>query len=218
MTKHFQQGNNLRAFVDCRRLPCERRTLPGQSTRAFFYWSKCDNQTNVSFGVSTETVSRKVEMYPDRVKNGRPTNLIQPEALCVMSELRKKNFVEPLQNDKVITRSELAEFGTAIVSEVIKQLMPMILASSGHPATLAIESKQTPKLAPRDELRMIVNKAAKESGDYSGTWKTLYTEIYYRLHINAQERAKNAKTSAIDILEAEGLLESAVLIAREIFK
>lgn len=169
-------------------------------------------------GVSTETVSRKIkELYPDRVKNGKTTRLVQSEALCIMAELRKKNFVEPLQNDKVITRTELAEFGTVIVSEVIKQLMPMILASSGHPATLAIESKQTPKLAPRDELRMIVNKAAKDSGDYSGTWKTLYTELYYRLHINATERAKNAKTTAIDILDSENLLEDAILIAREIF-
>jgi hypothetical protein len=92
-------------------------------------------------GVSTETVSRKVkEMYPDRVTNGRPTNLIQTEAICVMTELRKKNFVEPLQNEKVplqndklpiqnanvVTKSDLAAFGTAIVSEMMKQFLPLI--------------------------------------------------------------------------------------------
>ena len=90
---------------------------------------------------------------------------------------------------------------------------------------LAIATAQTkkpelpaPKLAPRDELRMIVNSAVDESKDYSGAYRKLYTEIYYRLHINVTERAKNAKTGALDILEAEGLLESAVLIAREIFQ
>lgn len=85
-------------------------------------------------GVSIETASRKIkEMYPDRVINGKATRLVQSEALCVMSELRKKNFVEPMQNEKlpmqnyeVVTKSDLAAFGTAIVSEMMKQFLPLI--------------------------------------------------------------------------------------------
>ena len=85
-------------------------------------------------GVSQDTVTRKVkEMYPARVRNGRPTNLIQSEAITVMAELRKKNFVSPLQNAEVslqnaevVTKSDLAAFGTAIVSEMMKQFMPLI--------------------------------------------------------------------------------------------
>jgi hypothetical protein len=170
-------------------------------------------------GVTVETVRVKAkEMYPDKFINGKKTVFNQQEAIPIMAELRKKGFIQPTENLEVITRSDLAAFGTAIVSEVIKQLMPMILSAGGHPATLSIESKQAPKLSPRDELRMIVNKAADETKEYGATYKKLYTEIYYRLHINVTERAKNAKTTAIDILEAEGLLESAVLIAREIFK
>ena len=169
-------------------------------------------------GVSERTIRRIAENEVGVVyEKGKKAIYTEKEAIEIMRLARKKGFIQPRQNADVVTRSDLASFGTAIVSEVIKQLMPMILASSGHPATLAIESKQTPKLAPRDELRMIVNKAAKESGDYSGTWKTLYTEIYYRLHINATERAKNAKTTAIDILDSENLLEDAILIAKEIF-
>jgi len=179
-------------------------------------------------GVSTETVSRKVkEMYPDRVKNGKSTRLIQSEALTVMAELRKKNFVEPLQNDKVpLQNAEVAQLGAMVANLAImmQESMKMMVSQQNQitailsqKTQLSIETKQTPKLSPRDELRMIVNKAAKESGDYSGAWKTLYTEIYYRLHINAQERAKNAKTTAIEILDSEGQLENAVAIAREIF-
>ena len=85
-------------------------------------------------GVTIETASRKIkEMYPDRVINGKATRLVQSEALCVMSELRKKNFVEPMQNEKlpmqnyeVVTKSDLAAFGTAIVSEMMKQFLPLI--------------------------------------------------------------------------------------------
>lgn len=107
----------------------------------------------------------------------------------------------------------------------LESLMEKMLVAVGNMMMLQGQSAQqkppaieAPKLNPREELRMIVNKAASESHDYSGTWKTLYQEIYYRLHINAQERARNSKTSAIDILEAEGLLENSVAIAREIFR
>lgn len=92
-------------------------------------------------GVSAETVSRKVkELFPERVKNGKTTNLIQQEAVIIMTEIRKKNFVLPLQNEdvplqndkvptenrEVITRSDLAVFGAAIVSEMMKQFIPLI--------------------------------------------------------------------------------------------
>lgn len=57
-------------------------------------------------GVSKDTVLRKVkELYPERVKNGKATRLIQAEAVCVMKELRKKNFVEPLQKAEVATQN-----------------------------------------------------------------------------------------------------------------
>lgn len=106
----------------------------------------------------------------------------------------------------------------------LESLMEKMLVAMGNMMLLQNQAQpkqlpdNTPKLSPRDELRMLVNSASSASHDYAGTWKTLYQEIYYRLHINAQERAKNSKTSAIDILEAEGLLESSVSIAREIFK
>lgn len=172
-------------------------------------------------GVSTDTVSRKIkELFPDRVESRKRTELNQSQAIKVMAEIRKVNFVQPQY------ASELPQSASDARIDRLEAITEKLLLSMGN-MMLAIQSSQgtnklslpdnTPKLSPRDELRRIVNKAANESGDYSGTWKTLYTEIYYRLHINAQERAKHANVSAIDILEAEGLLENAVLIAKEIF-
>ena len=85
-------------------------------------------------GVSIDTVTRKVkEMYPEKVQKGKATTLVQKEAINVMSELRKKKFIEPTQNAEVltqnaelVTRSDLASFGAAIVSEMMKQFMPLI--------------------------------------------------------------------------------------------
>jgi hypothetical protein len=165
-------------------------------------------------GVSVETVQKKVkELFPEIVKKGKQTNLTEPEAVNIMAELRKQGFVTPRKNDDVVTRSELAEFGRAIVSEMFGLFLPMIKNSPETPKPLAI----APPIATRDELRRIINKAAQESGDYPGTWNQLYEEIYYRLHINARERAKNAGVPAIDILEAEGYLPDSIAIARAIF-
>lgn len=159
------------------------------------------NSTNPADFDLTETIAI--------IENGMGKNAA---ALYRMSAAK-----QPLQNEKLPTQNaEVARM------DRLEGMLEKLLLVVGNLAIATVQPKKAelpaPKLAPRDELRMIVNKAAQTSGDYSGVWKTLYTEIYYRLHINATERAKNAKTSAIDILEAEGLLESAVLIAREIFK
>jgi len=165
-----------------------------------------------------------------------PADFDLPETIAIIESGMGKNAAnlyrmsatkQHLQNDKVPTQNaEVAQLGAMVANLAImmQESMKMMLSQQNQitailsqKTQLSIETKQAPRLSPRDELRMIVNKAAKESGDYSGAWKTLYTEIYYRLHINAQERAKNAKTTAIEILDSEGQLENAVAIAREIF-
>ena len=59
--------------------------------------------------VTSVTRLKIKEIYPERIKNGKATRLIQTEAVCVMKELRKKNFVEPLQNAEVATQNENLE-------------------------------------------------------------------------------------------------------------
>lgn len=129
-----------------------------------------------------------------------------------MSASAKTNT--PIQESTFITRSDLAEFGRALVSEMMKQVIPLIQGNK----TDQLQIGEAPGLSLRDQLRKIVDEAARESGDYAGTYNRLYNEIRYRLHINVAERARNAGVSKIEILDAEGHLMSAILIAREIFK
>lgn len=174
-------------------------------------------------GVSPETVRRKVkELCPEKVKNGRQTSLNQEEATKVLADIRKSNFVSPLSS--IPTQGE--EVPTQIV-EVVRQtvvaLVPVMVEafrqaiSPSQPLTAKPAALPAPQLATRDELRRIVQDAANDSGDYAGTWRQLYQEIYYRLHVNVRERAKNQGVQALDIVEAEGLLPEAVAVAREIF-
>jgi len=175
-------------------------------------------------GVSTKTVIRTAKINGiGIIKTGAETVFSEKEAVCLMAELRKKGFVQPRQNVEVprqndyVTKSDMKDFGIAIVSEMMRQIIPMI--QNGQPTQARIASHaEAPQLDLRAQLRQLMNNAAKLSGDYSGVWNTLYNEIYYRLRLNVGERAKNSGVNKLDILEAEGQLMNAILIAREIFK
>lgn len=70
---------------------------------------------------------------------------------------------------------------------------------------------------PRAELSEAVRNLAHNNydGDYRGAWRNVYREIYYRCSINVKVRAKNDGVKPIDVLEREGLIETATQIAVE---
>jgi len=183
-------------------------------------------------GVSTETVSRKVkEMYPDRVKNGRPTNLIQPEALCVMSELRKKNFVEPLQNEKLPTQNDkvcsfLSERDIAIISQIVSvTVSETIKALDGRMTNIEkrIDDRKAllppPEIKPRDHINMIVREyAGKHNIPHGKAWSELYRQFGYRTNSNPSQCAKNREMPILEYIEAEGMIETLESVAIEVMQ
>lgn len=174
-------------------------------------------------GVSADTVQRKIkELFPDRVQERRRTELNQSQAIRVMAELRKKDFMSLPQNavdapqnaeDRITRLETLVAAQIGMVEKLI-----YLVAKNGTDAKNALAQIEAPPLATRDELRRIVAKAGRASGDYPGTWSLLYQEIYYRIHRNVRECAKNRRIDTLDYIESEGLLPEAIAIAREVFR
>ena len=82
-------------------------------------------------GISQETVRVKgKELFPERFINGVKTVFTKEQSVKIMSELRTKGSIIPTEklaeNKELVTRSDLATFGAAIVSEMMKQFMPLI--------------------------------------------------------------------------------------------
>lgn len=180
----------------------------GKAERTVQTWAKKTGAKIASVGAKIASVG----------KSGIPADYDLSETCQIIETGMGKNAADLFRmsaKEKPDTDSRLDRLESLMEKMLVTMGNMMLLQS---PVQLKGLPDNTPKLSPRDELRQLVNTAASVSHDYAGTWKTLYQEIYYRLHINATERAKNANTSAIDILESEGLLENAVLIAREIFK
>ncbi len=78
-------------------------------------------------GVSERTIRRIAENEVGIVyEKGKKAIYTEKEAIEIMRLARKKGFIQPRQNADVVTRSDLAAFGTAIVSEMMKQFLPII--------------------------------------------------------------------------------------------
>lgn len=110
--------------------------LAGAVNKSLFYLERKMTTKEIAAvaGVSARTVTRAArENGIGVVKPGVETVFTELESVQLMAELRKKGFVEPRQNvpdprqnDELITRSDLAAFGGAIVSEMMKQFLPLI--------------------------------------------------------------------------------------------
>ena len=180
-------------------------------------------------GLSTNTVTRKVkEMYPDRVKNGRPTNLVQSEAITVMAELRKKNFVSPLQNAEVATQnakvSFLSEKDIAIISQIVSvTVSETIKALDGRMTNIEqnIEQRKillpAPQLDARAHIKKMIDEYVSRNGiEHSDAYRYLYREFFYRTKCNASLCAKNRGMKTIDYIDDEGMIETLEAIAMEV--
>ena len=180
-------------------------------------------------GLSTDTVTRKVkEMYPDRVKNGRPTNLVQAEAITVMAELRKKNFVSPLQNAEVATQnakvSFLSEKDIAIISQIVSvTVSETIKALDGRMTNIEQKIEQrkillpAPQLDARAHIKKMIDEYVSRNGiEHSDAYRYLYREFFYRTKCNASLCAKNRGMKTIDYIDDEGMIEILEAIAMEV--
>jgi len=171
-------------------------------------------------GVSVDTIQRKAkELFPGKFTQGSKPRYTQKEAIAIIGNVKKTGFIELPQIAEVPTQGADVSRMDRLESLMEKMMTMMTVIMGNQVVQKKSEPAQieAPPLELREQLRKIVNDASRESGDYQGAWNMLYSEIYYRLHINVSVRASNLHISKLDVLEKENMLMSAILIAREIF-
>jgi DNA-binding Lrp family transcriptional regulator len=106
------------------------RNSPG---RAFLFKGATEmtvKQIADLFGVSRDTVLRAIkEIFPDKIIPGKRTLLNKQECISVGEKIRKPGYIQPTQNatqNAYVTKDDLKAFAKEIVSETIKQIMPII--------------------------------------------------------------------------------------------
>jgi hypothetical protein len=85
------------------------------------------------FNVSDETIKNVIrELYPELMQKGKRTILDKEKCFAIGEIVRKPGYIQPTNNLPVptnnlyVTKDDLKAFAKEIVSETIKQIMPII--------------------------------------------------------------------------------------------
>ena len=178
----------------------------GKDERSIQRWAKAT-------GVKVSSIGDKVSSVQ---KTGRPADYTLEETCLIIEHGMGKNAADLFR----MSAKESASSDSRLdrLEAMVGRLVEAVAATLPRVATPAPLSLPAPALSPRDELRQIIGRAARESGDYQGTWREFYEAIYYRMHRKIRECAKNRGVDSLDYLESEGLLPEAIALARDIFE
>lgn len=82
---------------------------------------------------------------------------------------------------------------------------------------LPIASDPAPEKSTRAKINEIVRSyVTRTKANYTFAWNKLYSELYYRCHIDVNARAKRRKETKLDLVEKAGFIEQLHAIASEI--
>jgi histone H3/H4 len=171
-------------------------------------------------GVSVDTVQKKIkELYPEIVEQRKRTVLNKTQAIDIMKELRKKNFILP-QNS-----ADLPQNSADSRLDRLEQLIEKLLLVTGNLLQVQ-QSNQTqekrvmlpaPQLDARAHIKKMIDEYVSRNGiEHSDAYRYLYREFFYRTHCNASLCAKNRGVKTIDYIDDEGMIETLEAIAMEV--
>lgn len=176
-------------------------------------------------GVSVDTATRSIKsLYPEKMTQGKRVALTQVEAIAVMKDIRKVNFVQLPQDAEVPPQD--AEVSSLDVAFKAAMVTLVSMAQSMDARLTKIETRidqrqallPPPQVKPRDHINMIVRKYVSETeSTYPQAWNELYRQFSYRTNTNPATCAKNREMSILDYIETEGMIELLESVALEIF-
>lgn len=92
-------------------------------------------------GVSISTIRRTgIKLFPERHKQGKTTYYKKDQCVKIIEEVRKKNIIEPVQNEQVLVQNEQVNY--KILAEVIGSSIKAAL----EPVIQRLDQKQLPAI------------------------------------------------------------------------
>ena len=171
-------------------------------------------------GVSVDTVQKKIkDLYPEIVEHRKRTVLNKTQAIEVMKDLRKKNFILP-QNS-----ADLPQNSSDSRLDRLESLMEKLLLVTGNLLQVQ-QSNQTqekrvllpaPQLDSRSHIKKLIDEyVSRNKIEHGDAYRYLYREFFYRTKCNASLCAKNRCMKTIDYIDNEGMIETLEAIAMEV--
>ena len=171
-------------------------------------------------GVSVDTVQKKIkDLYPEIVEHRKRTVLNKTQAIEVMKDLRKKNFILP-QNS-----ADLPQNSADSRLDRLESLMEKLLLVTGNLLQVQ-QNNQTqekrvllpaPQLDARAHIKKMIDEyVSRNKIEHGDAYRYLYREFFYRTKCNATLCAKNRGMKTIDYIDDEGMIETLEAIAMEV--
>ena len=185
----------------------------GKTERAVRNWVKKASEKS---SVIKEKSSVSSSTYPanysiDEVEHILSCSNLGVNATCIVMANARENQKKPELLG--IDYQEMAEAMASVIIPIVEKIID---------SKLPIKQKEplllTPVKTDRNELRELVNKYAriKLHNDFQEAWHVLYKEIYYRMGMNISLRAENRNMTKLEYLEAENMIDSAMLIMKDL--
>jgi hypothetical protein len=193
--------------------------LTGKSVRRVQEWAQ-------KTGAEIASISAKIAS----IKRNAPSDFTLDETIAILrtggiSESLISLLIENAQRidiNKSRTGGNMLVFLQGILDEMRSQ--DSRISDLESKVNKVIGNNQVTMLPPPQKTnRAALNQIVRSYADtmkieFSNAWGMLYTECYYRLHINFKTRAKSENIGIIDFIEREGYIEEVYSIARDIFR
>lgn len=154
-------------------------------------------------------------------KSGIPADYDLDETIAIIETGLGKNaafvFRQNADASGAIAPRTSADSRLDRLEGMVEKLLSVVVAFVQPQIDAKQQELPPPPLDPRGQIRRIVAKAARAQGNYREVWNELYTQSYYRLHVNLKERADNRGIDTLDYAEQEGYLPALLAIAKAVF-
>lgn len=193
-------------------------------------------------GVSVQTVRRIAETKVGYVfEAGKKAGFTEKESIEIMRELKKKGFIQPVQNGQVPVQNgavprqnadvlpknaEVAHLGVMVANlcMAVSEQMKMISAQNDKINSFIGQKQErialpAPQIDPRTHIIKLVDEYTARTGTpHRDAYTMLYRDYGYRTHCNAILSAKNRGMKIIDYIDSEGQIETLEAIALEVMQ
>jgi len=154
----------------------------------------------------------KSELLPNLRKSKEDQNRILIEQRFVKLEKQ----VMAISDSFARLNSEIQSARFGIESSNSNHTLTDVSCESGNDTNS--KYKSAPKMTVRNEIRKIINNYANRRNYFHAyVYSEFYNRIYYRLNFNAAYRAELDGNTGLDQLEKAGLIDKALMIAREMY-
>ncbi len=191
----------------------------GKTERAVRNWTRkaAENFSSVAEKMTASSPMRPADYNLDEVteiiKQGMGANAAAVYRQNAEQSVRPEVARSSSTNDDIDREFKAAIAGLYKMLQSHENRIQSIERDHEHRKALA----PPPGMSTRQELVLAMRKVAhrKYNGDHASAWAELSRQMYYRCSINLKVRANNDGVRRIDILERDGLLETATSIALE---